>query len=104
MPSPRNEHEGVQQEPVSLDSLWGSSVKVGAVQRILARPLRKGDTHISRSVMRAILTNDTNDAMNARGKLYVPVARTQSQDVCDEAKQICICMYVYIYIYIYIYI
>ena len=33
-----------------LDSLRGSSVKLGTVQRRLAWPLRKDDTHISRSV------------------------------------------------------
>ena len=33
-----------------LDSLRGSSVKNGAIQRILAWPLRKDNTHKSRSV------------------------------------------------------
>ena len=33
-----------------LDSLRGSSVKIGTIQRRLAWPLRKDDTHISRSV------------------------------------------------------
>ena len=33
-----------------LDSLRGSSVKIGTIQRILAWPLRKDDTHKSRSV------------------------------------------------------
>ena len=33
-----------------LDSLRGSSVKIGAIQRRLARFLRKDDTHKSRSV------------------------------------------------------
>ena len=31
------------------DSLWGSSVKIGKKQRRLAWPLRKDDTHTSRS-------------------------------------------------------
>ena len=33
-----------------LDSLRGSSVKIGTIQRILAWPLRKDDAHKSRSV------------------------------------------------------
>ena len=33
-----------------MDSLRGSSVKLGTIQRILAWPLRKDDTHKSRSV------------------------------------------------------
>ena len=33
-----------------LDSLRGSSVKIGTIQRKLAWPLRKDDTHTSRSV------------------------------------------------------
>ena len=33
-----------------LDSLRGSSVKIGTIQRILAWPLRKGSTHKSRRV------------------------------------------------------
>ena len=36
--------------PVALDSLRGSSVKIGTIQRRLAWPLRKDDTHKSRSV------------------------------------------------------
>ena len=34
----------------NLDSLCGSSVKIGTIQRRLAWPLRKDDTHKSRSV------------------------------------------------------
>ena len=33
-----------------MHSLRGSSVKIGTIQRILAWPLRKDDTHTSRSV------------------------------------------------------
>ena len=36
--------------PLPLDSLRGSSVKIGTIQRRLAWPLRKDDTHKSRSV------------------------------------------------------
>ena len=38
-------------EPLQLDSLRGSSVKIGTIQRRLAWPLRKDDTHKSRSVL-----------------------------------------------------
>ena len=41
---------GTQQQPHLLDSLRGSSVKIGTIQRRLAWPLRKDDTHKSRSV------------------------------------------------------
>ena len=37
-----------------LDSLRGSSVKIGTIQRRLALPLRKDDTHKSRSVNKMI--------------------------------------------------
>ena len=37
-------------EALHLDSLRGSSVKIGTIQRRLAWPLRKDDTHKSRSV------------------------------------------------------
>ena len=37
--------------PLKLDSLRGSSVKIGTIQRRLAWPLRKDDTHKSRSVL-----------------------------------------------------
>ena len=36
--------------PSWTDSLRGSSVRIGTIQRILAWPLRKDDTHKSRSV------------------------------------------------------
>ena len=39
-----------QEDHRKLDSLRGSSVKIGTIQRRLAWPLRKDDTHKSRSV------------------------------------------------------
>ena len=36
--------------PARLDSVRGSSIDIGTIQRRLARPLRKYDTHTSRSV------------------------------------------------------
>ena len=41
---------------ILMDSLRGSSVKLGTIQRRFAWPLRKDDTHTSRSV------NDNDDA------------------------------------------
>ena len=35
-----------------MDSLWGSSVKIGTIQRRLAWPLRKDDTLKSGSVLK----------------------------------------------------
>ena len=41
---------GFQKVYLNVDSIWGSSVKIGKMQRRLAWPLRKDDTHKSRSV------------------------------------------------------
>ena len=43
--------QGFPALPLELDSLRGSSVKIGTIQRRLAWPLRKDDTHKSRSVL-----------------------------------------------------
>ena len=44
------------------DSLRGSSVKIGTIQRRLAWPLRKDDTHKSRGVNNLLVfTSETND-------------------------------------------
>ena len=40
----------LQNQPRLLDSLLGSCSEIGAIQRRLAWPLRRGDTHKSRSV------------------------------------------------------
>ena len=45
---------------VCLDSLRGSSVKIGTIQRRLAWPLRKDDTHKSRSVNNFFAINPDN--------------------------------------------
>ena len=44
----------------SVDSSRGSSVKIGTIQRRLAWPLRKDDTHKSRSVPNFSNTRSTN--------------------------------------------
>ena len=52
-----------------LDSLRGASVKIGTIQRRLAWPLRKDDTHKSRSV------NNNNNRL-----------RTNKYALCEGAK------------------
>ena len=49
----------MQNDAAPLDSLRGSSVKIGTIQRILAWPLRKDDTHQSRSAKRRRTTSYT---------------------------------------------
>ena len=74
------------------DSLRGSSVKIGTTQRILARPLRKDDTHESRSVNKNTHNNN----------IYIYIY------ICIYPPYMYMCVYIslslYIYIYIYIYI
>jgi hypothetical protein len=55
--------------PFILDSLRGSSVKIGTIQRRLAWPLRKDDTHKSRSV-------------NSRFHAHTPTV----EDLCQYCK------------------
>ena len=43
---------------VRMDSLRGSSIKIGTIQRRLAWPLRKDDTHKSRSVNNCLFKLD----------------------------------------------
>ena len=69
-----------------VDSLRGSSVKIGTIQMILAWPLRKDDTHKSRSV---------NIGMQRRG----PYARGTAAAVAPMARR-AVLTYIYIYIYI----
>ena len=52
--------------PFILDSLRGSSVKIGTIQRRLAWPLRKDDTHKSRSVNSFLLCPDTQLVVHIR--------------------------------------
>ena len=47
---PESARQGPRATIMNLDSLRGSSVKIGTIQRRLAWPLRKDDTHKSRSV------------------------------------------------------
>ena len=53
-----------------MDSLRGSSVKIGTIQRRLAWPLRKDDTHKSRSVNNFLLAFATR-CMLGRGLFVV---------------------------------
>ena len=54
------------------DSLRGSSVKIGTIQRRLAWPLRKDDTHKSRSVY---LYGDPGAAAGAPAAARLPAPR-----------------------------
>ena len=54
----KQERSESQVELADLDSLRGSSVKIGTIQRRLAWPLRKDDTHKSRSVYNFFATAD----------------------------------------------
>ena len=48
----------IARRQVDLDTLRGSSVKIGTIQRRLAWPLRKDDTHKSRSVQSFLICCD----------------------------------------------
>ena len=50
------EEKEEEEEEEEQDSLRGSSVKIGTIQRRLAWPLRKDDTHKSRSVTNFYIT------------------------------------------------
>ena len=60
------------------DSLRGSSVKIGTIQRRLAWPLRKDDTHKSRSV------NTKNRELRPCDRLPAP-ARCRRRDVSEAS-------------------
>ena len=77
-----------------LDSLRGSSIKFGTIQRKLAWPLRKDDTHKSRSV------NSYKENVTCKRK----TARTYLHGSGCPAAWLAACLYMNIYIYIYIYI
>ena len=86
-----------------MDSLRGSSVNIGTIQRRLAWPLRKDDTHKSRSV--------NNDLPGGRGP---PGGGREGGAASGEPGPelgsivfrgvLSIKIYIYIYMYIYIYI
>ena len=75
-----------------MDSLRGSSVKIGTIQRILAWPLRKDDTHKSRSVNNFYATCKNN-------KLADGTHNSNSFRSADGRRQYIDCLYIYIYIY-----
>ena len=89
------------------DSLRGSSVRIGTTQRRLAWPLRKDDTHKSRSA------NEVNGsyAVSALGGVVLTceAGRLYTESICLYITYyVCIyiyicCIHIYIYIYIYTY-
>ena len=65
--------------PFILDSLRGSSVKIGTIQRRLAWPLRKDDTHKSRSVNSFfVVPRYATCCAHSTGQQYQRKPRTQS--------------------------
>ena len=58
-----------------LDSLRGSSVEIGTIQRRLAWPLRKDDTHKSRSVNNLFVSLSLIEWKSPEDPLQMPQAR-----------------------------
>jgi len=54
-----------------VDSFWGSSVKIGTIQRRIAWPLRKDDMHKSRRVTN-FLHKHTSASLGPRGEALWP--------------------------------
>jgi len=66
-----------------LDSLRGSSVKIGTIQRRLAWPLRKDDTHKSRSVSNFFLP----PPLYLRRAKALPTLRARTRHLTLNKKQ-----------------
>ena len=104
LPSKTSKHK-----QVSMDSLRGSSVKIGTIQRILAWPLRKNDTHTSRSVniLFMLHANTSEHACPFPGFKVAQLKRCQI-GLCETWLMMMMMMvniiYIYIYICVYIYI
>ena len=79
---------------LGLDSLRGPSVNIGTIQRRLAWPLRKDDTHKSRSV------NNIHTVSGRQAQEVHQEADGQAPPAGRGVSIIYVCMYVYIYIYI----
>ena len=104
--------------PVRADSLRGSSVEIGTIQRRLAWPLRKDDTHTSRSV--SILLCPTCEKRKGRNQdsLIFQIKITIRNIILSWFRFLYIyppssllpavfpyvCMYIYIYIYLCMYV
>ena len=73
------------------DSLRGSSVKIGTIQRILALPLRKDDTHKSRS-----------ENQQASRVVFVPGRVRDGGELRGRSGSYYIYAYIYIHIYVYV--
>lgn len=72
-----------------LDSLRGSSVKIGTIQRRLAWPLRKDDTHKSRSVSNFFVTLCSSFVTKSHGWLLQSpayAALRQQIDMMPECR------------------
>ena len=74
-----------------LDSLRGSSVRIGTILRRLAWPLRKDDKHKSRLY---------HLSLHAGAPTRLQPRRRQDAAAAAAGTYMYVCMYVYIYIYI----
>ena len=81
-----------------MDSLRGSSVNIGTIQRRLAWPLRKDDTHKSRSVNNFVFVK--RKSLRRPTLQGVSRRRSGSRQYSQEQQTT---MYIYIYIYNYFY-
>ena len=80
------------------DSFRGSSVKIGTIQRRLAWPLRKDDTHKSRSV------NNYNPINTSQAVVAALPGKTPTQpDAPYYYYYYCYYYYYYLYVYYYYY-
>ena len=83
---------------IILDSLRGSSVKHGTIQRILAWPLRKDDTHTSRSVNSCMNDYHLRQAADAEADM--------GRELCSllllirDPLSLSLSIYIYIYTHI----
>ena len=72
----------------NLDSLRGSSVKIGTIQRRLAWPLRKDDTHKSRSVNNALAAH-INVNVRVECTRSLPTSEVKRREFCAGSLGMC---------------
>ena len=82
----------------STDSLRGISGKIGTIQRRLAWPLRKDDTHKSRSVPNFLPANETNPSRERgggeqnfrywKGRRVLPLRKTNKTRDCARVPSV----------------
>ena len=91
-----------QQTTFRRDSLRGSSVKIGTIQRRLAWPMRKDDTHRSRSVNnKQLFADGVAQAARYPRKQSKHMTRRTTRTTNKPNKHIST-QYIYIYTYVYL--